>query len=158
MLRLILLFLLILSPAIQATLTGRVVRVIDGDTVVVLAAPATEIRIRLAGIDAPEKGQPFGQRARQFLASRVTGRVVEISGDSRDRYGRILGTLWADGRDINAELVCSGMAWTYRVRSRVQSPAYLQCENTAREQRKGLWQEPSPVPPWQWRKQLRPGV
>ncbi|HGP1599998.1 TPA: thermonuclease family protein [Salmonella enterica] len=158
MLRLILLFLLIFSPAVQATLTGRVVRVIDGDTVVVLAAPATEVRIRLAGIDAPEKGQPFGQRARQFLASRVAGRVVEISGDRRDRYGRILGTLWADGRDINAELVCSGMAWAYRVRSPEPNQAYLQCENTAREQKKGLWQEPSPVPPWQWRKQLRPGV
>ncbi|HCM3757163.1 TPA: thermonuclease family protein [Salmonella enterica subsp. enterica serovar London] len=156
--RLILLLLLILAPAVQATLTGRGVRVIDGDTVVVLTAPATEVRIRLAGIDAPEKGQPFRQRARQFLASRVAGRVVEISGDSRDRYGRTLGTLWADGRDINAELVCSGMAWAYRVRSPEPNPAYLQCENTAREQKKGLWQEASPVPPWQWRKQRRPDV
>ncbi|EAP5829089.1 thermonuclease family protein [Salmonella enterica] len=155
---LILLLLLILAPAVQATLTGRVVRVIDGDTVVVLTAPATEVRIRLAGIDAPEKGQPYGQRARQFLASRVAGRVVEISGDSRDRYGRTLGTIWTDGRDINAELVCSGIAWAYRVRNEVQNPAYLQCENTAREQKKSLWQEPSPVPPWQWRKQLRPDV
>ncbi|MGK7451600.1 thermonuclease family protein, partial [Salmonella enterica] len=117
---LILLLLLILAPAVQATLTGRIARVIDGDTVVVLTAPATEVRIRLAGIDAPEKGQPFRQRARQFLASRVAGRVVEISGDSRDRYGRILGTLWADCRDINAELVCGGMAWAYRVRNEVQ--------------------------------------
>ncbi|EKE6653183.1 thermonuclease family protein [Salmonella enterica subsp. enterica serovar Bredeney] len=133
--------LLILAPAVQATLTGRVVRVIDGDTVVVLTAPATEVRIRLAGIDAPEKG-----------------RGGEISGDSRDRYGRTLGTIWADGRDINAELVCGGMAWAYRVRNEVQNPAYLQCENTAREQKKGLWQEPSPVPPWQWRKQRRPDV
>ncbi|EPZ4371864.1 thermonuclease family protein [Salmonella enterica subsp. salamae serovar 42:b:e,n,x,z15] len=74
----------------------------------------------------------------------------EISGDSRDRYGRILGTLWADGRDINAELVCSGMAWAYRVRNEVQNPA--------REQKKGPWQESSPVPPWQWRKQRRPDV
>ncbi|HFG8026080.1 TPA: thermonuclease family protein [Salmonella enterica subsp. enterica serovar Oranienburg] len=148
--RLILLLLLILVPAVQATLTGRVVRVIDGDTVVVLTAPATEVRIRLAGIDAPEKGQPFGQRARQFLASRGAGRVVEISGDSRDRYGRTLGTIWTDGRDINAELVCSGMAWAYRVRNEVQNPA--------REQKKGPWQESSPVPPWQWRKQRRPDV
>lgn len=156
--RLILLLLLILAPAVQATLTGRVVRVIDGDTVVVPAAPATEVRIRLAGIDAPEEGQPFGQRARQFLASRVAGRVVEISGDSQDRYGIILGTLWASGRDINAELVCGGMAWAYRVRSEAQNPAYLQCENAAREQKKGLWKAPSLVPPWQWRKPLRPDV
>lgn len=152
----ILLLLLILAPAVQATLTGRVVRVIDGDTVVVLAAPATEVRIRLAGIDAPENGQPFGQRARQFLASRIAGRVVEISGDTRDRYGRVLGTLWTDGRNINAELVCGGTAWAYRVRSKAQNPAYLQCENAAREQKKGLWQAPSPVPPWQWRQPLRP--
>ncbi|ECB5086870.1 hypothetical protein ZJ96_004780 [Salmonella enterica subsp. enterica] len=93
--RLILLLLLILAPAAQAILSGRVVRIIDGDTLVVLTAPATETRIRLAGIDAPEKGLPFGQRARQFLTARIAGRVVEISGDSRDRYGRILGTLWA---------------------------------------------------------------
>ncbi len=156
--RLILLLLLILAPAVQATLTGWVVRVIDGDTLVMLAAPATEVRIRLAGIDAPENGQPFGQHARQFLALRVAGRVVEISADTRDRYGRVLGTLRADGRDINAELVCGGMAWAYRVRSEAQNPAYLQCENAAREQKKGLWQAPSPVPPWQWRKTLRPDV
>ncbi|MEG0281528.1 MAG: thermonuclease family protein, partial [Morganella sp. (in: enterobacteria)] len=146
------------APAVQATLTGRVVRVIDGDTVVVLAAPATEARIRLAGIDAPELGQLFGQRARQFLVSRVAGRVVEISGDTRDRYGRVLGTLWADGRDINAELVCGGMARVYRVRNMAQNPAYLPCENAAREQKKGLWQESLPVPPWQWRKQFPPGL
>ena len=158
MLRLILLLLLILAPAVQATLTGRVVRVIDGDTVVVQTAPATEVRIRLAGIDAPENGQPFGQRARQFLASRIAGRGVEISGDSRDRYDRILGTVWADGRDINAELVCGGMAWAYRVRNEAQNPVYLQCENAAREQKKGLWQAPSPVPPWQWRQPLRPSL
>ncbi|MEG1247664.1 MAG: thermonuclease family protein [Citrobacter sp.] len=114
---------------------------------VVLAAPSTEVRIRLDSIDAPENGQPFGQRARQFLASRVAGRMVEISGDTRDRYNQILGTLWADGRDINAELVCGGMVWAYRVRSEVQNPAYLQCENAAWEQKKGLWQAPSPVPP-----------
>lgn len=150
---LILLFLLIMTPSVQATLTGRVVRVIDGDTVVVLAAPATEVRIRLSDIDAPEKGQPFGQRARQYLTSRGAGQVVEVAGDSRDRYDRILGTLWVDGRDINAELVCGGMAWAYRVRDVAQNPAYLQCEKAAREEKKGLWREPSPVPPWQWRKQ-----
>lgn len=154
--RLIFLLLLILAPAVQATLTGRVVRVIDGDTVVVLAKKEGTVRVRLSGIDAPENGQPFGQRARQFLASRIAGRVVEISGDTRDRYDRILGTVWADGRDINAELVCGGMAWAYRVRSEAQNPAYLQCENAAREQKKGLWQAPSPVPPWQWRQPLRP--
>lgn len=154
--RLIFLLLLILAPAVQATLTGRVVRVIDGDTVVVLAKAEGTVRLRLSGIDAPELGQPFGQRARQFLASRIAGRVVEISGDTRDRYDRILGTVWADGRDINAELVCGGMAWAYRVRSEAQNPAYLQCENAAREQKKGLWQAPSPVPPWQWRQPLRP--
>ncbi|EDQ9689813.1 thermonuclease family protein [Salmonella enterica subsp. enterica] len=147
-----------LAPSVQASLTGRVVRVIDGDTVVVLTKSDRTVRVRLADIDAPEKGQPFGQRARQFLASRVAGRVVAVAGDSRDRHNRILGTLWADGRDINAELVCGGLAWAYRVRDVAQNPAYLQCENAAREEKKGLWQAPSPVPPWEWRKPLRPGV
>ncbi|EME7695694.1 thermonuclease family protein [Salmonella enterica] len=147
-----------LMPSAQATLTGRVVRIIDGDTVVVLTQPERTVRVRLAGIDAPEKGQPFGQHARQFLASRVAGRVVEVAGDSRDHHDRVLGTLWADGRDINAELVCGGLAWVYRVRDVAQNPAYQQCENAAREEKKGLWQAPSPVPPWLWRKQPRPGV
>ncbi|EAM5567401.1 TPA_asm: hypothetical protein G4Y38_004352 [Salmonella enterica subsp. enterica serovar Javiana] len=82
-------------------LTGRVIRVIDGDTVVVLTQPERTVRVRLSGIDAPEKGLPFGQRACQFLASRVAGRVVEIAGGNRDLYDRALRTLWADGRDIN---------------------------------------------------------
>ncbi|EBC1670924.1 hypothetical protein F6B50_19695 [Salmonella enterica] len=110
--RLIFLFLLILAPCVQATPTGRVLRVIDGDTVVVLTQPERTVRVRLAGIDAPEKGQPFGQRARQFLALRVAGRVVEMAGDSRDHHDRILGTQWADGRDIN--LSWSVAAWPGR--------------------------------------------
>ena len=93
MLRLIFLFLLILAPSVQASLTGRVVGVIDGDTVVVLTTSERTVRVRLAGIDAPEKGQPFGQRARQFLASRVAGRVVEVAGDSWDRHDRVLGIM-----------------------------------------------------------------
>ncbi|EID0396783.1 thermonuclease family protein [Salmonella enterica] len=152
-----------MTPSVQATLTGRVVRVIDGDTVVVLTTSERTVRVRLAGIDAPEKGQPFGQRARQFLASRVAGRVVKVAGDSRDHHDRVLGTLWADNRDINAELACGGMAcggmaWAYRVRDVAQNPAYLQCEKAAREEKKGLWREPSPVPPWQWRKQSHSDV
>lgn len=156
--RVIFLFLLILVPSVQASLTGRVVRVIDGDTLVVLTKSERTVRVRLAGIDAPEKGQPFGQRARQFLASRVAGRVVEVAGDSRDRYDRILGTLRTDGRDINAELVCGGLAWAYRVRNVAQNPAYLKCEKAAREEKKGLWQAPSPVPPWLWREEPRHDV
>lgn len=154
----IFLFLLILVPSVQASLTGRVVRIIDGDTVVVLTKSERTVRVRLAGIDAPEKGQPFGQRARQYLTSRVAGRVVEVAGDSRDRYDRILGTLWADSRDINAELVCGGLAWAYRVRNVAQNTAYLKCEKAAREEKKGLWQAPSPVPPWQGRKQSHSDV
>lgn len=154
----IFLFLLILVPSVQASLTGRVVRVIDGDTVVVLTKSERTVRVRLAGIDAPEKGQPFGRRARQFLASRVAGWVVEVAGDSRDHHDRILGTLWVDGRDINAELVCGGLAWAYRVRNVALNPAYLQCEKAAREDKRGLWQVPSQVSPWKGRKLPRPGI
>ncbi|HHT2664557.1 TPA: thermonuclease family protein [Citrobacter freundii] len=156
--RLIFLFLLMLSPSVQASLTDRVVRVIDGDTVVVMTISERTVRVRLAGIDAPEKGQPFGQRARQFLASRLASRVVEVTGDRRDRYGRVLRTLRADGRDINAELVCGGLAWAYHVRDVAQTPAYLLCENAVREDKKGLWQATSPVPPWQWRKKSHSDV
>ncbi|EGO3302088.1 thermonuclease family protein [Salmonella enterica] len=133
-----------LAPSVQANLTGRVVRVIDGDTVVVLTKSERTVRVRLTGIDAPEKGQPFGQCARQFLASRF-GRIVEVTGD------RILGTLWVDGRDINAELVCGALAWAYHVRNVAQNPANLRCEYAPQEEKKGLWQAPL-------RKQPRPDV
>ncbi|MDV5241843.1 thermonuclease family protein, partial [Leclercia adecarboxylata] len=85
-------------------------------------------RVRLNGIDAPEKAQPFGQRSRQSLTEMTAGKVVHIAGNNRDRYDRLLGTVWYDSKDINAVQVLTGMAWAYRYRGKAAIPAYAGLE------------------------------
>ncbi|QFH72826.1 hypothetical protein FR762_23975 (plasmid) [Enterobacter sp. E76] len=143
---------LVLTFSASADISGRVVRVLDGDTVEILQASRERTRIRLAGIDAPEKNQPFGQRSRQFLTRLVAQRHVRISGDERDRYGRILGTVWLDGEDINAVMVRNGLAWAYRYRGKATEPQYAEPEAGARAVKSGLWADPAPVEPGLWRK------
>ncbi|EPK5159237.1 thermonuclease family protein [Klebsiella pneumoniae] len=145
----------ILSGNVFADLHGRVVRVLDGDTIEVLQATSERNRIRLSGIDAPEKKQAFGQRSRQFLSSRLAQQPVTITGDETDRYGRLLGTVWLNGQDVNALQVQNGMAWAYRYKGKASNPAYLVVEKEARKQKKGLWTDPDPVEPWKWRMKNR---
>lgn len=144
------------------TLTGTVVGVADGDTVTVLDERQQPHTVRLAGIDAPEKGMPWGQRSRQHLAARVFGRAVEVEGHKRDRYGRLVAVIRLAGDDVNLEQVREGMAWHYRDYEREQSPndrsRYRDAEAAAREARLGLWADAAPVAPWQWRRKSRQGA
>ncbi|MFY7295282.1 thermonuclease family protein [Enterobacter cloacae complex sp. IR5457] len=144
--------LLFVSFNSYADIRGRVVRILDGDTLEVLQQNGELTRVRLNGIDAPEKAQPFGQRSRQALTEMTAGKVVHIAGNNRDRYDRLLGTVWYDSKDINAVQVLTGMAWAYRYRGKAVIPAYAGLEKTARKDRTGLWAEPAPVEPWRWRK------
>ncbi|EDC5629827.1 thermonuclease family protein [Salmonella enterica] len=138
----------------EADITGKIVRVLDGDTVEILAGNVAT-RVRLNGIDAPEKAQPFGQRSRQALTEIVGGKTVLAVGEKRDRYGRLLATLILDGRDINATQVYSGMAWVYRYKGLATEPEYLRYERDARTARRGLWSEKEPVEPSSWRQRHR---
>ncbi|EHJ1703264.1 TPA: thermonuclease family protein [Enterobacter roggenkampii] len=138
----------------EADITGKIVRVLDGDTVEILAGNVAT-RVRLNGIDAPEKAQPFGQRSRQALTAIVGGKTVLAVGEKRDRYGRLLATLILDGRDINATQVYSGMAWVYRYKGLATEPEYLRYERDARTARRGLWSEKEPVEPSNWRQRHR---
>ncbi|EBZ0757986.1 TPA: nuclease [Escherichia coli] len=138
----------------EADITGKIVRVLDGDTVEILAGNVAT-RVRLNGIDAPEKAQPFGQRSRQALTAIVGGNTVLAVGEKRDRYGRLLATLILDGRDINAIQVYSGMAWVYRYKGLATEPEYLRYERDARTARRGLWSEKEPVEPSIWRQRHR---
>ncbi|ADF65060.1 nuclease [Salmonella enterica subsp. enterica serovar Enteritidis] len=138
----------------EADITGKIVRVLDGDTVEILAGNVAT-RVRLNGIDAPEKAQPFGQRSRQALTAIVGGKTVLAVGEKRDRYGRLLATLILDGRDINATQVYSGMAWVYRYKGLATEPEYLRYERDARTARRGLWSEKEPVEPSIWRQRHR---
>lgn len=148
-------------PAIAATYTARVVAIADGDTLTVLDAERRQHKIRLAGIDAPEKRQAWGQRAQQFLGERVFQRVVRIEVSKKDRYGREVGTVWLEGEDINLELLRAGLAWHYRAYEREQPPEdrarYADAEQQARERRQGLWSDAHPLAPWEFRRRARPG-
>lgn len=151
--RVIMPFLMLSLPACAlADLNGKVVRVLDGDTVEILSEGELT-RVRLNGIDAPEKAQPFGQKSKQMLTEAVAGKMVFAEGEQRDMYGRLLATLMLDGRDVNAMQVYSGMAWVYRYKGNATTPAYLRYEQDARIARRGLWSEANPVEPAIWRKQ-----
>lgn len=133
----------------------------DGDTLTVLDAEQRQRKIRLSGIDAPEKRQAWGQRAQQFLGERVFQRVVRIEVSKKDRYGREIGKIQLDGEDINLELVRAGLAWHYRAYEREQSgeerELYAQAEQQARERGQGLWSDAHPVAPWDFRRRERSG-
>jgi len=145
--------------ALADTLTGRVVSITDGDTLVVLDETKSENKIRLQGIDAPERGQAFGTKSKEHLSDLVAGQFVVVEYQKRDRYQRILGKVLLDGDDMNLEQVTSGMAWHYKKYQSEQSSAdrirYSDAELEARRQKLGLWHDPDPVSPWEFRQAKR---
>jgi endonuclease YncB( thermonuclease family) len=150
---------LVCVGATADTLSGRVARVVDGDTLVLLLAGNAQERIRIAGIDCPERGQAFGTKAKDALSRLAGGKEVTVEREKRDRYGRIVGKVVADGRDVDFALVREGMCWWYRKYAHEQSDAdqalYEDAETKAREKRLGLWRDPDPMPPWEWRGERR---
>jgi endonuclease YncB( thermonuclease family) len=152
---------LLLSTALTAlaeTLAGEVVGLADGDTLTVLDQSKAQHRIRLAGIDAPEKRQPFGDRSRQHLASLTFRKQVVVDWHKADRYGRIVGKVTVGEVDVGLEQVRAGMAWHYKAYEREQSPedraTYAAAEEHARAGHLGLWRETGPLPPWDFRRNL----
>jgi len=136
-----------------------VVAVADGDTVSVLRDGTTTVKIRLNGIDCPEKKQPFGTRAKQFTSDLAFGKTVKVKEKEKDRYGRTLGeVILPDGRSLNQELVRAGMAWWYRHYA-PKDKELEALEKEARAGKLGLWINTDtaapPVPPWAWRKEKK---
>lgn len=136
------------SLAANADFSGKVIGVLDGDTIDVLVDRQPR-RVRLAEIDAPEKKQAFGTRARQALSGYVFGQVVRVRESAIDRYGRTIGTVVVDGQSINRSMVAAGMAWVYRLY--LVDQRLLELEVQARHGRRGLWGDPAPIAPWEWR-------
>lgn len=160
---------LVAGEVCAATLDGRVVGVHDGDTITVLDANRVQHKIRLAGIDAPEIKQAFGSRSKQNLSGLVFAHVVRVEWKKQDRFSRILGKVWTTSQDspcqesgcpktldANLAQITVGMAWHYKYYERDQSPEdrqrYAFVEREARAKKVGLWADPSPVPPWEWRR------
>jgi endonuclease YncB( thermonuclease family) len=134
----------------HAEFAGVVVGVLDGDTVDVLV-DRKPVRVRLAEIDAPEKRQEFGAWSKQQLASAIYGKSVVVKDSGHDQYGRTIGTVMFDGRNINRMMVEQGAAWAYR--SYLVDRSLLAVEEKARTAGAGLWRDPRPTPPWEWRRE-----
>jgi endonuclease YncB( thermonuclease family) len=151
-----------------ADLSGRVVAITDGDTIKVLDGINTQHKVRLTGIDAPERGQPFGTVSRDHLADMVVGKEVFVESTKKDRYGRTLGKVWVQPSDCptcsktldaNHAQILAGMAWWYRYYAKEQSPEdqgrYESAEDEAKARGWGLWVDPHPINPYDWRKGIR---
>lgn len=136
----------------RAVIKAEVTGVADGDTLSVML-DGTRRSIRLARIDAPEKRQPFGRRSEQSLRQLVWKRTVTLAWQRLDRYGRPIADVTLDELDVNAEQVRRGMAWVYLQYS--QDAKLIALEREARAAKLGLWEQPDPVAPWQWRQAHR---
>ena len=135
---------------IYAQLTGKVVRTLDGDTFVLLTQDTMQVKVRLYGVDAPEKAQPFGQKAKQFTSDMIFGKQVKVEEKGKDRYGRMIGMTYVNRKCLNEELLRAGLAWHY-VRYDTNNPKWTKLQKDAEFSRKGLWSEDYVVAPWEWR-------
>jgi endonuclease YncB( thermonuclease family) len=132
---------------------GRVVSIADGDTLTLLAE-RRQIKVRLADIDAPERRQAYGTRSRQSLAQLCHGKAAELEARAWDRYGRAVGRVTCAGTDANADQVARGMAWVFDRYAARDSPLYA-LQRDARAGQRGLWADPLPMPPWEFRRKGR---
>lgn len=148
-------FLLITSAAFA--FTGSVTRVSDGDTIVVQREDGSTAKVRLYGIDTPESKQAFGPQATRFTAGKVLHSVVNVVEKDVDRYGRIVGLVYtADGDILNEELVNNGFAWVYNRYCKIdECHGWATLQQAAMSSKKGMWQDPEIIAPWDYRKSKR---
>ncbi|MDP3113817.1 MAG: thermonuclease family protein [Candidatus Cloacimonadaceae bacterium] len=149
----LLLAILMIGYLYAKQITGKVIAVQDGDTITVLKGKIS-YRIRLDGIDCPEKSQPYGNRAKQFTSDMVFGKKVKIIFLSKDRYGRYLGVVHApNGMILNHKLLKAGLAWHYKQYNKEKLLSEM--ERTARSNGVGLWADKNPIPPWEFRRKKK---
>ena len=146
----------ILIPSLAFAWEGKVVGISDGDTIKVMHGGRAE-KVRLYGIDTPERHQDFGTRAQQFTSDKVFGKVVRVEAIDRDRYGRTVGVVHIGTTCVNEELVKEGLAWVYtKYCKRGFCAKWKSHQNAVRKARKGLWSRKNPIPPWDFRKGVLP--
>ena len=141
------------SAACAATLTGKVTRVSDGDTIWVTDNRGIRHKIRMDRIDAPESGQEYGAEATAYLKRRIFDKTVQVDWEKHDRYGRVLGIVFLGKDDINLEMVKTGNAWHYSYHD--QTAAFADAEKSARAAKLGLWKANNPINPYEFRKAHR---
>jgi endonuclease YncB( thermonuclease family) len=142
---------LMLWPALFAVaqLSGRVVAITDGDSFRLLTADSVSVRIRLAGIDAPEKGQPYSAVCKSYLSKLIFGKTLTVHTLNKDRFGRQIAIAWLGPLCVNEEMLRDGMAWHFKKYD--QNPKWSALETEARRKRIGLWADGKAVAPWEWR-------
>lgn len=147
--RIVVLFLAI-SVALLADFTCKVIGISDGDTIKVLTLSKEEVKIRLYGIDCPESKQAFGTVAKKFTGDAVFGKEVTVKDFNKDRYGRTVAMIYYDGgKCLNYEIVEGGLGWCYRQYNK--DPMIEELEGKARGLKIGLWKDPAPIAPWEFR-------
>lgn len=146
--------LLFLFPILLSaqTLMGKIIRVSEGDTVVLLDRDNAQHKIRLHGIDAPETGQPYGDESKEYLSDLIADKTVTVDVKGKDQYKCVLGVIYLGNTNINAEMIRSGYAWNYKYS---KDKYYIKLQEKAKEQKKGLWKDKNTIDPWQWRKERK---
>ena len=156
----LLIFIMLVLPTLSFSLTihGKVVSVADGDTITILDEGKQQTKIRLYGIDTPEKAQAFGKKAKKFTASLTAGKQAKVEVYDTDRYGRSVGVVFVNGTNVNEEIIKNGYAWQYQKYCKASfCDDWLKLEEHARSFAFGLWADSNPQPPWDWRKAKRYG-
>lgn len=143
------LFGVLLPTLCYAQLSGKVVSIADGDTFTMLINNK-QVKVRLHGIDCPEKGQDFYQVAKDFLSSQIFNKTVQVRKTKTDRYRRVVGIVTIDDVVVNEKMLEAGLAWHYGKYDK--NPAWKKLEQTARQKKAGLWKLANPTPPWEFRK------
>ena len=139
------------GPLHAGTLHGKVVKVIDGDSIIVKTKNG-RVEVRLYGIDSPEYDQPYALRSKKMTRRMVKGRTVDVKGVERDKYGRLIAVVYQGANCINGELVKNGGAWVYeRYCKKKICRQWKNLESAAKRDNRGLWKESNPLPPWEWR-------
>jgi len=145
-----LIFIGLLSYLQADVLKGKVVGISDGDTIKILTQDDKLYKIRLNDIDAPENKQAFGNKSKENLKKYIYNKNVSVHYKTKDKYGRILGTVYLNNQDINLQQVKDGFAWVYKKYSK--NIIYYKAEKEAQNKREGLWQDKNPIEPWIYRK------
>ena len=153
-----LLVLLLTSSAFGGEISGKVIGIADGDTFTLLTTDKQQVKIRLAEIDAPESGQPYGNESKQALSDLIFGKDVRVVEQTTDRYGRTVGRPYVGGLDVSAEMVHMGAAWAYR--DYLKDKRLLTREGRAKTNKRGVWglSEAQNMAPWEWRRGLNYAV
>lgn len=143
-------FLLFFSNIVFAQISGKVIGIKDGDTVVILLEGNIQKTLRVAEVDCPENSQPFGKNAKQFTSDQIFGKQINFIETDTDRYGRAIAKIYYDNKYLSAEIIKAGFGWWYYHYSNDKNLKML--EDEASKNKIGLWSDPNSIPPWEWRK------